>query len=197
MVRFVLILGLLFCFCGQAWADDYVIPSTPMDFQSIQQTIRDISKAGLIPEGDTTYEGNDPTGGKCEIQINLETPSSDSSNGTYSFYIYGSTGPFSYIRMDFGYFGPGSGGDAAPFYLLRKSIRVSNDGKDGDIEFAVLNRAGFGADRMVVYKIHKINGSISIQLGGAFANSGAFPPGPISVSFDQPCNQLKARNQNE
>jgi hypothetical protein len=117
---------------------DYIMPTQAMSRQEIKSLFATL--ANFLPVGTTRYLGIDESGKNCQVLSFLQF---DNNNGSF--------GLAPGISLGFGY-GEASG-DNVLFYLVSRSHKFLPDQKSEFISLAIVNRAGFGPDRLGVYDL--------------------------------------------
>ena len=188
MEKLILALGILYSTASAGAIEptnEYSMPSEPMTSeQMIAVTDRLVS---FVPEGYSSYLGIDSNGKSCQVGVSL---SRIGQAGSFSLYPGANLG--------FSYGGSSAPGDAVLLYLIDQSIETSADNTIATLNLAIVNRAGFGPDRLVVYRISSQNGQpIDYQSSLIIPPGNQFLEGqPIAKNLVAPkvCNRLVLKN---
>jgi hypothetical protein len=149
---------------------DEVMPDSPPLTQTQMSAVLD-ELAKFIPMGEMTYNGHDPQGNPCQLGSDLEHTS---QSGSFNF----SPG----INLAFGY--PGSSaGDAVQFYLVNELEKTSPDGQQKSLHLVLINRGGFGTDRVVAYDLTATQGHLTSFTSSLDLVQGDLSPGEAISTF--------------
>jgi hypothetical protein len=155
------------------FAETYTMPSSnPLTQDEIQVVLNTL--VDFVPKGEHQFTGIDPQGRKCQVSLDLEKDG------------------FTFTGLPLA-FGLGGGGDNVDFFLV-KQLAVNLPDASKTLDLAIVNRAGFGSDRLVAYNISsKDETPLTYETSWAIAN-GKFTPGQKiqTVPFTD-CRQLKKK----